>query len=93
MKAQINLKRGLMTARKFVSISAVCYAEDDGVLLAVADDGTAWISDTLISINMASVADGAFQWHPVASLPDNASKALGVLLPKRSKGKGVDQKL
>lgn len=57
-----------MASRKFVSISGAGNEEDGYCLLAVASDGTAWISDTLIAINMASVDD--LQWYPVASLPE-----------------------
>lgn len=57
-----------MASRKFLSISVAGDNEDGYTLLAVADDGTAWVSDMLPVVNMASVEE--LQWYPISGLPE-----------------------
>ncbi len=62
-----------MAERKFVSISVSGSFESGYCLLAVASDGTAWASESLV--NLGRGVQDAVNWFPVPNLPQPEKKA------------------
>ena len=57
-----------MTERKFVSISSVGSNEDGYRMLAVAEDGTAWVSEVSHADENGTKFE-AIEWTPILALP------------------------